>query len=212
MEEQILLNVNCTRMPYIREVMEKCIEFTCGDTDLDDFFRHDVFFYEEEMLSKCYCWVTNLAPHQLVAIVTLTNDSIKSSTLPKQSRNRFHRQFNNEKRNKTYPATLIGRLGVNVKLQGSHIGRQIMDYIKLTNLKAININACRFLVVEALNNPKTLAYYERNGFVFMHKTEEIERQSFKRYDQDGKLEYDLPEDQPLETRMMFFDLKKLSNP
>ena len=55
----------------------------------------------------------------------------------------------------------------------------------------------------------TLAYYEHNGFVFMHKTEEIERMALKRYDEEGNLIYEIPEDEPLHTRMMYFDLKKI---
>lgn len=55
----------------------------------------------------------------------------------------------------------------------------------------------------------TLAYYEHNGFVFMHKTEEIERMALKRYDEAGNLIYEIPEDEPLHTRMMYFDLKKI---
>lgn len=43
----------------------------------------------------------------------------------------------------------------------------------------------------------------------MHKTEEIERLALKRYDEAGNLIYEIPDDEPLHTRMMYFDLKKL---
>lgn len=39
------------------------------------------------------------------------------------------------------------------------------------NIAADNENACRFLVVDAINKPETIAYNEHNGFIFMHKTE-----------------------------------------
>ncbi len=205
-----LLQEECTLMQYTPEVKRLCVEFSCGDSDLDEFFKEDVFLYEEEMLGKTYCWVTNSRPHKIVCLVTVANDSIKSIGLPKNSRNRFNRIFNNEKRNLTYPATLIGRLGVNVDFQGKHVGRQLMDYIKDMNIASVNENACRFLVVDAINKPETLAYYEHNGFVYMHKTEEIERVALKRYDEEGQLIFEIPDNESLHTRMMYFDLKKLS--
>lgn len=207
--EYLDLEQDCTMLQYTADVMQKCESFSCGKQDLDEFFRTDVFLYEEEMLGKTYCWVTNAKPHKIIGLITLANDSIKSSGLPANSRNRFNRSFDNQKRNLTYPATLIGRLGVNVDFQDHHIGRQIMDYIKLSNVAQGNDNACRFLVVDAYNAPGTLAYYEHNGFVYMHKSEEIERLAMRRYDENGTLIHDILPDEPLETRMMYFDLKKL---
>lgn len=198
-------------MPYTQEIKILCERFSCGEKDLDEFFEKDSFIYEEEMLGKTYCWITNSKPHKIACFMTVSNDSIKSLGLPNNSRNRFNRIFNNEKRNLTYPATLIGRLAVNIEFQGKHIGSQLMKYIKDLSIASDNENACRFLVVDAINQPHTLAFYEHNGFVYMHKTEEIERQALKRYDKDDKLIYELPDNKPLFTRMMYFDLKKLQN-
>ena len=52
-------------------------------------------------------------------------------------------------------------------------------------------------MVDACNGDKVLRCYEKNGFVLLYKTEEIE----KRY-------YDIPQDGHLKTRLLFFDLKK----
>lgn len=41
---------DCTLLSYTQEVLERCEEFSCGNKDLDDFFRSDVFLYENEML------------------------------------------------------------------------------------------------------------------------------------------------------------------
>lgn len=209
MSDFILQN-ECTLMHYTQEIKLRCVAFSCGDKDLDEFFKNDAFIYEEEMLGKTYCWVTNSRPHKIVCLMTIANDSIKSAILPKNSRNRLNRTFNNEKRNLTYPATLIGRLGVNIEFQGMHIGRQLMDYIKDQSIASDNDNACRFLVVDAINKPETLAYYEHNGFAYMHNTEDIERLALKRYDDEGNLIFEISDKEPLHTRMMYFDLKKLS--
>ena len=156
---EFTLQKECTLMQYTQDVKSHCVEFSCGDSDLDEFFKEDVFLYEEEMLGKTY---------------------------------------------------LIGRLGVNIDFQGRHVGRQLMEYIKDENIASDNENACRFLVVDAINKPDTLAYYEHNGFVYMHKTEDIERLSLKRYDEVGTLIFEIPDNERLHTRMMYFDLKKLS--
>lgn len=92
MDEFILQN-ECTFMQYTPVVKNRCVEFSCGDSDLDEFFKKDVFLYEEEMLGKTYCWVTNSRPHKIVCLVTVANDSIKSIGLPKNSKNRFNRIF-----------------------------------------------------------------------------------------------------------------------
>lgn len=63
-------------IPYTREVAEYCNPFCCGDSDLDEFFAHDVFLYETEMLSKAYCWICEDNPQKIVAIATLSYDGI----------------------------------------------------------------------------------------------------------------------------------------
>ena len=207
--EDFQLETECTLLRYTSDIQSRCGGFSCGIDDLDEFFREDAFLYESEMLGKTYCWLTNARPHKIVCMMTLANDSIKSSLLPRNSRNRFNRIFDNQKRNLTYPATLIGRLGVSEEYKGRHVGRQLLQYIKDQTAALDNDNACRFLVVDARNTPDTLAFYEHNGFVFMHRTEEIERQALKRYDANGELIYEITDDEPLFTRMMYFDLKKL---
>lgn len=61
---------------------------------------------------------------------------------------------------------------------------------------SIQKSGCRFIVVDTYNNPKTLHFYEKNGFKPLYKTEDEERTFLE-----------LDKDMPLETRFMFFDLK-----
>jgi len=51
----------------------------------------------------------------------------------------------------SYPATLIGRLGVNQIYLGKGIGTELMEFIKLWLLENENRTACRFLTVDAYN-------------------------------------------------------------
>ena len=56
-----------------------------------------------------------------------------------------------------------------------------------------NKAAVRYLAVDALNNSRTLNYYEKNGFAYLFKDEEQEAVSSRMK-------------QPLKTRYMYFDL------
>lgn len=190
----------CVMMPLDADVRAECVPFSCGNDDLDDFFRHDADLYAEELLGKTYCWVTQEKPYRIVCAFTLANDSIKTRALLPSDRNRLQRHIVNPKRGRSYPAVLIGRLGVSTQFQSSdyRIGAQLMAFIRDWFRHADNKTGCRFLVVDAYNNPTALRYYiERNSFKPLHKTE-----------QDEKNFYDIPEEEPLLTRLLYLDLKK----
>lgn len=189
---------DCVMLPYNKEVRENCQPFTCGEDDLDDFFLHDADLYANELLGKTYCWVTTETPHRIVALFTLANDSIKTKLMPSNAKNRLQRNIVNPKRGRSYPAVLIGRLGVNREYQGSpsHVGRQLMGFIKDWFRHEDNKTGCRFIVVDAYNEERVLGYYARNGFVPLYKTEQIEKQY-----------YDIPQEESLNTRLLYFDLK-----
>lgn len=68
-----------------------------------------------------------------------------------------------------------------------------MQILKFWFVEPDNKAAVRYLAVDALNNPRTLNYYEKNGFSFLFKDDEQEAVSSKM-----KL--------PLKTRYMYFDL------
>ena len=131
-------------------------------------------------------------------MITLANDSVKLKLIAKSALNRLQRSITNAKRGMNYPAVLIGRLGVASKYQGKgmRVGSQILDYIKGWFRSEDNKTGCRFIVVDAYNNPKTIHFYENNGFKPLYKSEEEERAFLE-----------LEPDEPLETRFMFFDLK-----
>lgn len=187
--------------PYNKAVADYCDPFSCGDDDLDDFFANDVFFYEEELLGKSYCWINRDNQREIVAIATLAYDGIKIFTLDKPSRNAFQRRIPQQKRHRSYPAVLIGRLGVSRKFQGQglNVGSQLMDALKYWFVDENNKAACRYMLVDAYNSENILHYYSKNGFKPLYKTEESEKESFG-----------IPADEGLKSRIMFYDLKLIS--
>ena len=90
---------------------------------------------------------------------------------------------------------LIGRLGVNQSFKGIGIGNELMDFIKSWFIDTNNKTGCRFLVVDAYNEPSPIKYYRNNGFEFLFSNEEQE----KKY-------MGISDEEQLITRLMYFDL------
>lgn len=109
--------------------------------------------------------MTTEFPHRIVALFTLANDSIKTKLISSNDKNRLQRNIVNPKRGRSYPAVLIGRLGVNREYQGtpSHVGQQLMVFIKDWFRHEDNKTGCRFLVVDAYNEDKVLKYYDKTA-------------------------------------------------
>ncbi len=183
---------------YTQEVAEYCTPFICGDKDLDEFFKEDVFLYEKELLSKAFCWINRNNPREIVAISTLSFDGIKVNTLDNSSRNALQRKIPYKKHHRTYPAILIGRLGVNSKFQGKglNIGTQILEVLKHSFIDENNKAACRYLLVDAYNVEPTIHFYIKNGFKPLYKNVESEKKSFG-----------ISDDEDLKSRILYFDLK-----
>ena len=80
--------------------------------DLNDFFKNDVIHYTNQLLGKSYCFTLDENPSIIVCAFTVSNDSIKTTTLPNSRKKKVTKEIPREKQMKSYPAVLIGRLGV----------------------------------------------------------------------------------------------------
>ena len=179
------ISQNCVRVELTEELV--ALPFSCGDDDLDDFFHNHALLYGKEHLGKTYVFINN-DTSEIVAFFTVSNDSIKTTFIPKNSTNRVQRKIPGLKHLRTYPAVLIGRLGVSKSYQGKDfmIGRQIVNFIKLWFLDNDNKTA--------YNKLEVLSFYERNGFKYLYATEEDERNATQ------------VDDDNIHTRLMFLDL------
>ena len=84
------LTEHCTLSYYTEETFHRCQPFTCGkDDDMDEFFRKDVFDYNEFLMSKAYCFRLKEDLTQIVCVFTLSNDSIRIYDLPSSPRNKM---------------------------------------------------------------------------------------------------------------------------
>ena len=187
------LREHCSFHLLTREVISSCKPFSCGNSDLDEFFMKDSTLNSEKLLGKTYCYLLNEDPTVIVCAFTLSNDSVRVDQLPNSRKKKINESIPYEKRLRRYPAVLIGRLGVNVEFIGKGIGSELLLFIKRWFVQPDNKTGCRYLAVDSYNLPLTLNYYEKNGFRFLFSTEEQEAENACL-------------DLPLKTRYMYFDL------
>lgn len=190
----------CTLKVYDEDIHRICFPFDCGDNDLNDFFANDVIKYSNELLGKSYCFTLDEDERQIVAAFTISNDSIKTFSLPNARKKKIIAEIPREKHMKSYPAVLIGRLGVNNLIrkkikEENTIGDQLMDFIKSWFIDKGNKTGCRFIIVDAYNKITPLNYYKRNGFIELFSSEEQE----KKY-------INVSEEKTLSTRLLYYDL------
>ncbi|WP_405340507.1 GNAT family N-acetyltransferase [Fibrobacter sp.] len=150
-------------------------------------------------MGKTYVFVDAKSLKNIVCAFTVSNASIFTNYLPNARKKSIGKGLPWEKRSLIYPAVLIGRLGVNSAYKKRHIGSELLDYIKQWFVDPDNKTGCRYLVVDAYNQPVPLSFYERNGFKYMFSSEQQE------------CEYrNIGTTTKLHIRMMYFDLMSLS--
>lgn len=194
------LLARCELIPVSDEVLKRCQPFSCGEDDLDEFFAKDCLVNQRKLLGKTYLFCLKSNLDVIVTAFSLSNDSIR---LTNRIADEYKEQFLGDadlcdKTFKRFPAVLIGRLGTNKDFAGQGYGTAIMDFIKVL-FRTNNRTGCRFLIVDALNRPETLHYYEKNGFNYLIADERLEAKYMGIG--VGRL--------PLNTRLMYFDLLKL---
>ena len=189
------LEVNCSIFPHTAGMLQESQPFSCGDKDLDDFFLHDAFKYEQQLLGKSYCFRLKNDNSVIVCIFTISNSSIEARNLPNNRKKKLTENIPHEKSLNSYPAALIGRMGVDKEFSGKGIGSESINFIKSRILDTSNLTACRYLTVDAYNNEPTLKFYETNGFKTLFSSDKQEKEHIG-----------LPHEKELKTRIMYFDL------
>lgn len=205
------LNQNCLFGRLTPEIIDQCQPYACSkDADIDSFFHNgtkdNYEDYRNEMMAYSHCFYTDVEQYnkehpkehvrpEMVCAFSLSNTALRTAPLPKPKRNLFNRTIPNAKRRSQYPAILIGQLCVFDNFNHLHIGGEVIDLIKTMAIDGNRDFAARYLLVDAVNIPKVLSFYQGNGFQFMFETEEEELECLHKSPDCG-----------CPTRMMFFDL------
>ena len=132
------------------------LNFSCGDKELDDFFQTDAIKYEQQLLGKTYCFRMKIDRSIVVCMFTISNSSVDSRKLPNSRKKKLTENIPHEKSLSSYPAVLIGRLGVDRNFSGKGIGKELITYIKQLIFLPTQMAAFRYLTVDAYNNPIVL--------------------------------------------------------
>jgi len=113
------------------EVLAECEHFSCGISDLDEYFQKDVIGYTQRMVSRSYAFRPKSNLQQIACAFSVSNDSLRM-TDPSNRKQEAFREENDlsEKRLKRYPGILIGRLAVNKAMAHQGIGTALMNFIK----------------------------------------------------------------------------------
>lgn len=195
---------DCLRLP-LGDVPADCIErFDCGREDINNFFHHDVERNQRQMFGKTYFFCDG-TPERIVGAITVANASIFTRHISWRRRDVIGAEVDTEKSGQNFPAVLLGRLGVDHRYQHLHLGRQIIDYVKAWFSSESNKSGCRFLIVDAYNEPGLIQFYEHCGLKLFFTTEEQEKKYRNIRDHEGEPPV------KLETRLMFFDLINYNN-
>ncbi len=192
------LEANCSFKVFTEDLISSSEKFECEHPDLNDFFISDCVNYSKELLGKSYCFTLDTNEKNIVCAFTISNDSIKVDNLPNARKKKVTNAIPSRKRFKSYPAVLIGRLGVNQGFGRRGIGSELMDFIKSWFIDKDNKTGCRFIVVDSYNTDNAKNFYLKNGFEFLFSSEEQEKENM------GMNSYE-----ELKTRFMYFDLINL---
>jgi len=198
MDEQITLRNSC-RFVHLTECppSEACVYHCSKEEKIDTFFHEDYADYEKQLLGKTYGYYLNESPDALVAAFTIANSALVLDFLQSSRKNKINQRIPRVKHRRQYPALLIAQLAVFDDFVQCHLGDELLKHIKEFALILNESTACRYLIVEAVNHPKVVSFYERNGFVLLYSTEQDEKEKTKR---------SLKEDGHLSTRLMIYDL------
>ena len=182
------------------ELLQNCNPFKCGNEDLDEFFREDFRLYGEKLLGKTYVFRLKEHPESIVAAFTISNDSIRIKQLAPEDKAKIeYVTENGEKNLRRYPGVLVGRLGTNVEFAKQGFGSAVMEFIKAWFRSDENKTGCRFIIVDAINKPEVIHYYQKNYFKFLYSSEINEAKALG-------INVKLLGEKPLHTRLMYFDL------
>lgn len=100
---------------------------------------------------------------------------------------------------------MVAQLAIFDGFGGNNIGKEVLDFIKSWFIDPLNKTGCRYVIVDAVNTPKVLNFYQNNGFEFIFSSDEEEMRYMSKAEQvaDGEVFR--------ETRLMVYDLMTIKS-
>lgn len=167
MAEKILFSVSDVIIsPVSENDIPSLSSFSCGCTEIDDFFHGEVFLcrkYGYLIPYKCALKENG----QIIGLFTLSNDILSLEYEDRVDFPNLSCEYTHIfSRQPTYPAINIGHLAVRKDMQSKGIGRLIVEFVR-ASFSHVRISGCQFITVDALNNHRTVSFYtDKLGFEF----------------------------------------------
>ena len=133
-------------------------DFRCGKDHLDAFLTQQALQWHVKRLG-----FTSVVLHRdfdgVVGYFTLANDALPLSTSEQY-------ELEPDVQLGAYPAVKLGRLAVNLALQGQGVGGQIMDLVHGEVMDAVSLSAARLVILDADNSQddRVVEFYARLGY------------------------------------------------
>jgi len=144
----------------------KLDDFNCGDQDLDEFLKKDSFGYQDNGIANVYLVIFN---DMVIGFFSLQNDAVKLELEEKD-------KAAIEKPHTEYPASKIGRLGIDKTFQGKGLGKLIIQIAIGLIRQAKKYSACRFITVDSYL--KSVNFYKRCEFEINRHKEYTSRRHY----------------------------------
>jgi predicted GNAT family N-acyltransferase len=130
-------------------------EFFCGKLVLDRYLKVQAGQDIRKMLSACFVIADN--GNSVIGYYTLSSSSIPVDSLPSSLRKRIPQSY------RAVPAILLGRLAVDLKYRGQHLGGDLLlDAMKRSLAASLVVGSCAIVVDPIDEEAKT--FYLKYGF------------------------------------------------
>jgi hypothetical protein len=141
-------------------------DFDCGQDDLNGFIREDAVKHHTELIAETYSFSHKSDDGMCLpmAFVSLSNDAIRRENLTRPVLKKIPRGLRYE----ALPAVKIGRLGVWKEFHGLDVGTALINLLKKL-FTTENRTGCRFITVDAYNDPRVLNFYQKMVSIFTSK-------------------------------------------
>lgn len=160
-EEHPMEDIEIVKLTTIMETFTH--NFDCGIKDLNDFLVDDALQQQGESVNVTYLWISKKGK-ELLGYITLCNDSIHLFGEKKVEMKKIGISY------KALPALKICRMAVNRNYANKKIGTKMVAFAISTVLEINKMSGCRFLTLEAKNDPawaeenKPIHFYKKIGF------------------------------------------------
>ena len=132
-------------------------EFSCGKEMLDNYLHNQAAQDIRRKLSVCFVLTTE-DQHIIKGYYTLSNCSIPLEMVPDLARKKLPASY------KSVPATLLGRLAVDIRFQGKGRGKLLLiDALKRSYDASMEIGSLAVIVVPI--DKEAESFYSAYGFI-----------------------------------------------